>query len=91
MFKTTEPGDIGININCRNLNHLRYANDIVLISVGLKKTEEILINLVNTSPNKKINGSKTKFMINFVPRDRKERIALTWAAHGKIKLLNPYT
>jgi len=37
MFKNTELEGMGINVNGENLNHLCFADDIVLISDSIEK------------------------------------------------------
>lgn len=69
MFKKVNFENMGININGENLNHLRFADDIVLISDGLDKAQEMLTRLTCASRGVglKINTSKTEFMTNLVP------------------------
>ena len=57
---------MGININGRFLNHLRFADDIVLIAPNLEQLEMMLLQL-NAESQKvglKMNLSKTKIMTN---------------------------
>src|SRR6202012_6100007 len=57
---------MGININGRFLNHLRFADDIVQIAPNLEKLEMMLLQL-NAESQKvglKMNLSKTKIMTN---------------------------
>jgi len=56
----------GININGEHLNHLRFADDIVLITDDVNDLEEMLNQLNDESNNigLKINKGKTKVMFN---------------------------
>lgn len=69
MFKSVELENMGININGENFSHLRFADDIVLISDSLDKAEKLLMRLTSASHKVglKINPSKTNFMTNLVP------------------------
>lgn len=68
MCKQIEWNELGININGENLNHLRFADDIVLISDCVNKAQEMLQKLNATSEQMglKINISKTQVMTNLV-------------------------
>lgn len=68
MFKKINWDDLGINIDGENLNHLRFADDIVLISDRLDKAMRMLESLQTASRRVglKINTSKTQFMTNLV-------------------------
>lgn len=69
MFKNTKLKGLGINVNGKNLNHLRFADDIVLITNCLGKAEEMLLKLTLASHKVglKINDGKTQFITNLVP------------------------
>lgn len=69
MFKNIELEGLGINIDGKDLNHLRFADDIILISDCLGKAEEMLSKLTSASHKVglKINPTKTEFMTNLVP------------------------
>jgi len=56
----------GVNVNGRKLNHLRFADDIVLISDNTNDLQARLQELNNSSKisGMKINMSKTKVMFN---------------------------
>ena len=68
MFKNIDLEGLGINIDEKNPNHLRFADDIVLISDCLGKAEKMLSKLTSTSQKVglKINATKTEFMTNLV-------------------------
>ena len=68
MFKKVDFGDMGIKIDGEKLNHLRFADDIVLIADRVDEAREMLrrLNEVSNSVGLKINGSKTQFMTNLV-------------------------
>jgi hypothetical protein len=66
IFKKLEWSERGVNINGQYLNHLRFADDIVLIAPNLEQIELMLIEL-NEGSRKvglKMNWSKTKYMTN---------------------------
>ncbi|XP_029658895.1 uncharacterized protein LOC115232884 [Formica exsecta] len=65
----TELEGLGINVDGENLNHLRFADDIVLITDCLGKAGEMLLKLTSASHKVglKINDGKTQFMTNLVP------------------------
>ena len=66
VFKGIDWSQSGVAIDGESLNHLRFADDIVLISKTLQQTEEMLQQL-NTNSKKcglHINWEKTKTMIN---------------------------
>ena len=69
MFKNIELEGLGINIDGKDLNHRRFADDIVLISDCLGKAEKMLSKLTSASHKVglKINATKTEFMTNLVP------------------------
>ena len=69
MFKNIDLEGLGINIDGKDLNHLRFADDIVLISDCLGKAEEMRLKLTSASHKVglKINTTKTEFMTNLVP------------------------
>lgn len=54
----------GININGEQLNHLRFADDVVLIASNVKKLQKMLRELDDESKKigLKLNRSKTKYM-----------------------------
>ncbi|MCH9657352.1 reverse transcriptase family protein [archaeon] len=56
----------GININGKSLNHLKFADDIVIITHELKENEQMMNELQEASKSVglKINLSKTKILIN---------------------------
>ena len=63
---------MGININEEDLNHLRFADDIVIISDCINKARKMLERLHQISGRigLKINTSKTQFMTNLVVSDK---------------------
>src|SRR5271156_4455481 len=66
IFRRLNWDNKGMMINGDMLNHLRFADDIVLISISCEEAEEIL-NELNVESNKlgmKINMKKTKVMNN---------------------------
>jgi hypothetical protein len=66
IFKNLEWSELGVNITGQNLNHLRFADDIVLIAPSLEETKLMLTDL-NSESRKvglKMNWSKTKYMTN---------------------------
>lgn len=64
MFKRLMWQNKGININGRRLNHLRFADDIVLISSSITELESMLKELKATSTTigLEMNGEKTKIL-----------------------------
>jgi len=56
-------------VNGEKLNHLRFADDIVLISDQLDEANEVVLELSAASQKVglKINVAKTQFMTNLVP------------------------
>lgn len=68
MFKRTNIENLGININGEKLSHLRFADDLILITDDLKEAQEMLseLNLASREVGLKINTGKTKFMTNLV-------------------------
>ena len=73
IFKKMSWEDKGISINGKKLNHLRFADDIVIISGEAAELEKMISEL-NSESNKvglKMNISKTKVMFN-IHADKKE-------------------
>jgi hypothetical protein len=68
IFKNTQWQDMGINIDGERLNHLRFADDVVLIADNLQDTVSMLHSLKSLSERAglKINFEKTKLMTNLV-------------------------
>ncbi|CAG9840644.1 unnamed protein product [Diabrotica balteata] len=66
VFKRLHWDDLGININGQNLNHLRYADDIVLITEKSEELQRMMEELdrESTKIGLKMNYSKTKTMTN---------------------------
>lgn len=71
MCKQIDWQNMGVNINGEDLNHLRFADDIVLISDSVDKARKMLEHLHRTSRTVglRINTSKTQFMTNLVVSD----------------------
>lgn len=68
MFKKINFGEMGININGEKLNHLRFADDILLITERVDEAREMLSRLETASKSigLKINTNKTQYMTNLV-------------------------
>lgn len=68
IFKTLSWEEKGISINGTKLHHLRFADDIVLISDCLHETREMIRELSEAADRVglKMNFTKTKFMTNLV-------------------------
>lgn len=66
IFRDLEWDNFGININGRQLNHLRFADDLVLITDNAKTLQQMLQQLAEASRvvGLTINRSKTKVMTN---------------------------
>lgn len=69
MFKNIKLDNKGISVDGEKLHHLRFADDIVLISDRLDEANEMLLDLSAASQKVglKINITKTQFMTNLVP------------------------
>ena len=68
MLKEINWNNLGVNINGEDLNHLRFADDVVLISDRIDKATQMLHDLEKASKKAglKINSSKTQYMTNLV-------------------------
>lgn len=68
MFKKIDFENMGININGEKLNHLRFADDIVVITDRVDEAREMLRRLQNASRTVglNINVNKTEFITNLV-------------------------
>ena len=78
VFKKLDWSKKGININGKYLSHLRFADDIVLMTVDLNEAQ-IMLQQLNEESRKvglKMNLSKTKIMIN-IDDDRDIKIGDT--------------
>lgn len=66
IFKTLTWDKKGINIDGSHLNHLRFADDIVLISSNIQELKDMLEQLKGAAEGVglKMNISKTKIMSN---------------------------
>lgn len=64
IFKKLDWSNMGININGKFLNHLRFADDIVLIAPNMEQLEIMLTQLdaISSEIGLKMNLSKTKIM-----------------------------
>lgn len=66
VFRNLDWEHLGLNIDGRKLNHLRFADDLVLLEESPKKLQE-MIRTLNTESAKvglKMNITKTKLMTN---------------------------
>jgi len=72
MFKKIDFEDIGLNTNGERLNHLKFADDIVLVTDRIDEAREILRRLNNAweTAGLKINFSNTQFMTNLEVSER---------------------
>lgn len=68
MFRSVDLENVGLNINGESLTHLRFADDIVLISDRLDHAMNMLqqINSASHKVGLKINVAKTQLMTNLV-------------------------
>lgn len=66
VFKKLDWNEMGININGKFLNHLRFADDIILIAADLDQLQTMMNQLHQESSKigLKMNLSKTKVMTN---------------------------
>jgi len=66
IFRRVEWSEDGVNVSGRKLNHLRFADDIVLISNNTNDLQARLQELNNSSKisGMKINMNKTKVIFN---------------------------
>lgn len=66
VFREVDWTNYGIRIDGKPLNHLRFADDIVLISEKSEEVQKMLDELVAASSKAglEINGTKTKYMSN---------------------------
>ena len=66
VFRRLEWDTVGLRTNGKNISHLRFADDIVLISSSSTELQEMIIQL-NEESNQlriKMNMKKTKVMFN---------------------------
>jgi Reverse transcriptase (RNA-dependent DNA polymerase) len=77
IFRNLNWDDKGININGRMLSHLRFADDVVLISQNAEELEQMLKDLECESKKAglKINIDKTKMMTNKFAVTRRMKIS----------------
>ena len=77
IFRKLEWDSKGININGEHINHLRFADDIVLISSNGAELEEMLnqLNEQSCKLGMKMNMKKTKVMCNSYATARTIKIA----------------
>lgn len=77
IFRKLEWDNKGIKINGEYLNHLRFADDIVLISSNGAEIEEMLnqLNMESCKLGMKINMKKTKVMSNSYATQRSIKVA----------------
>ncbi|GBP63853.1 LINE-1 retrotransposable element ORF2 protein [Eumeta japonica] len=66
IFRQLNWDHLGLNINGAHLNHLRFADDLVLLEGDLAAIEKMMQSLANKSREVglKINANKTKLMTN---------------------------
>src|ERR1700742_812031 len=66
IFKKLDWSEMGININGKFLNHLHFADDIILIAANLDQLQTMMNQLQQESSKigLKMNLSKTKVMAN---------------------------
>lgn len=66
VFKKLDWSEYGINVNGKKLNHLRFADDVVLITDTFEGIQAMVNQLTTASENVglKINIQKTKMMTN---------------------------
>lgn len=72
MFRKLEWEHLGLNINGSRLNHLRFADNLVLLEVNPLLLEFMAQTLAEKSREVglEINSSKTKMMTNSIPINR---------------------
>lgn len=70
VFRNTDWKNRGIKINNRYLNHLRFADDIVMLSETANELQDMLRSLVQASSQVglEMNATKTKIMTNSIER-----------------------
>src|SRR5271156_2729767 len=71
VFRRLQWDTVGLRVNGENISHLRFADDIVLISSNPEEVQE-MINQLNEESNKlgmKMNMKKTKVMFNKFSRE----------------------
>lgn len=68
MFKQANFDDMGINIDGEKLNHLRFADDILIIADSMHEAKQMLQRLgeASNAVGLKINTNKTQYMTNLV-------------------------
>lgn len=73
-FKELNWDGKGINIDGEYLNHLRFADDIIIIAENMGDARQMLTELTSTSSyiGLHINFQKTKFMTNLVASSNME-------------------
>lgn len=66
VFRAMDWTNMGLNINGKNLNHLRYADDVVIIASTFEQLQTMLAELARESEKVglKMNYTKTKTMTN---------------------------
>nr|XP_037870351.1 uncharacterized protein LOC119629240 [Bombyx mori] len=87
VFRQLEWDDYGININGVLLNHLRFADDLILISENPETLQKMIEQLVRESEKigLSLNTSKTKLMTNY------KKVPIKPYNTAKLEYVNEYT
>lgn len=87
VFRQLEWDDYGININGVLLNHLRFADDLILISENPETLQKMIEQLVRESEKVglSLNTSKTKLMTNY------KKVPIKPYNTAKLEYVNEYT
>lgn len=76
MFKRLKWDTVGLKVNGENINHLRFADDIVLISSNAVELQEMIsqLNLESKRLGMKMNMKKTNVMFNRFSREMEVQV-----------------